>query len=511
MKTALLSVSDKTGIVEFAKGLAAQEFRIVSTGGTKKVLEEAGLTVTGVEELTGFPEMLDGRVKTLHPVIHGGLLARRDLPNHLQALKEHQIDLIDLVCVNLYPFKSTIMQDGITEAEAIEQIDIGGPSMLRSAAKNFASVWVVADPADYQAVLEQMAQPHDAIAFRRALALKVFQHTAAYDTLIAQYLGRADEEFPTQLTMTYTKKQAMRYGENSHQKAAFYENALPVPFSIARAKQLHGKELSYNNIKDADAALKMSAEFEQPAVIAVKHMNPCGIGLGKSIQEAWDRAYAADPISIFGGIIVLNRPVDLETAQKMHQLFLEIIIAPSFEKEAFAVLAQKKNLRIMTVDFSKKQASKELETVSVMGGLLVQEPDEVAESQANFKVVSKRQPTETELRAMVFGQTVVKHVKSNAIVVATENQTLGIGAGQMNRIGSVEIAVEQAEKSAGFKNAIMASDAFFPMDDCVEFAAKHGIKAIVEPGGSIKDQASIDKANELGITLVFSGRRHFRH
>lgn len=511
MKTALLSVSDKTGIVEFAKGLAAQEYRIVSTGGTKKVLEEAGLTVTGVEELTGFPEMLGGRVKTLHPVIHGGLLARRDLPNHLQALKEQQIGLIDLVCVNLYPFKSTIMQDGITEAEAIEQIDIGGPSMLRSAAKNFASVWAVADPADYRAVLEQLAQPDDAIAFRRKLALKVFQHTAAYDTLIAQYLGRADEEFPTQLTMTYTKKQAMRYGENSHQKAAFYENALPVPFSIAQAKQLHGKELSYNNIKDADAALKMSAEFEQPAVIAVKHMNPCGIGLGKSIEEAWDRAYAADPISIFGGIIVLNRPVDLATAQKMHQLFLEIIIAPSFEKEAFAVLAQKKNLRIMTVDFSKKQASKELETVSVMGGLLVQEPDEVAESQADFKVVSKRQPTEAELRAMVFGQTVVKHVKSNAIVVATENQTLGIGGGQMNRIGSVKIAIEQAEKATGFKNAIMASDAFFPMDDCVEFAAKHGIKAIIEPGGSIKDQASIDKANELGITLVFSGRRHFRH
>ncbi|KAF0341328.1 bifunctional phosphoribosylaminoimidazolecarboxamide formyltransferase/IMP cyclohydrolase [Pediococcus acidilactici] len=511
MKTALLSVSDKTGIVEFAKGLAAQEFRIVSTGGTKKVLEEAGLTVTGLEELTGFPELLDGRVKTLHPVIHGGLLARRDLPNHLQALKEQQIGLIDLVCVNLYPFKSTIMQDGITEAEAIEQIDIGGPSMLRSAAKNFASVWAVADPADYQAVLDQLAQTDDAIAFRRVLALKVFQHTAAYDTLIAQYLGRADEEFPTQLTMTYTKKQVMRYGENSHQKAAFYENALPVPFSIAQAKQLHGKELSYNNIKDADAALKMSAEFEQPTVIAVKHMNPCGIGLGKSIEEAWDRAYAADPISIFGGIIVLNRPVDLATAQKMHQLFLEIIIAPSFEREAFAVLAQKKNLRIMTVDFSKKQASKELETVSVMGGLLVQEPDEVAESQADFKVVSKRQPTEAELRAMVFGQTVVKHVKSNAIVIATENQTLGIGAGQMNRIGSVEIAIEQAEKAAGFKNAIMASDAFFPMDDCVEFAAKHGIKVIVEPGGSIKDQASIDKADELGITLVFSGRRHFRH
>lgn len=486
MKTALLSVSDKTGIVEFARGLVKADFRIVSTGGTKKVLEEAGLSIVSVEAITNFPEMLDGRVKTLHPAIHGGLLARRDLPEHLAALKEHNIDLIDLVCVNLYPFKSTIMQNGVTEAEAIEQIDIGGPSMLRSAAKNFASVLPVVDPKDYQPVLAALAHQTDDVKFRRALALKVFQHTAAYDTLIAQYLGQNGEIFPDELTKTYTKKQVMRYGENSHQKAAFYEDALPVPFSIAQAQRLHGKALSYNNIKDADAALKMSAEFNQPAVVAVKHMNPCGI-------------------------IVLNRPVDLATAEKMHKLFLEIIIAPSFEKEAFTVLAQKKNLRIMTVDFNQHQDAKELETVSVMGGLLVQEQDAVVETATDFKVVSKRQPTESELKAMVFGQTVVKHVKSNAIVVTTDQQTLGIGAGQMNRIGSVEIAVKQAEGSANFKNAVMASDAFFPMEDCVEYAAKHGIKAVVEPGGSIKDQASIDKADELGISLIFSGRRHFRH
>lgn len=512
MKTALLSVSDKTGVVEFANGLVERGFRIVSTGGTKKALEDAQVPVIGVEEITGFPEMLDGRVKTLHPVIHGGLLARRDVPAHMEALKEHHIDLIDLVCVNLYPFKETIMKDGVTEPEAIEQIDIGGPSMLRSSAKNFAGVLPVVDPADYQAVLDAITNQTDDFDFRRQLALKVFQHTSAYDTLIAQYLGRnAKEEFPQNLTMTYTKKQSMRYGENSHQKAAFYEDALPVPFSIAQAQQLHGKELSYNNIKDADAALKMSAEFDQPTVVAVKHMNPCGIGLGDSIEEAWDRAYAADSMSIFGGIIVLNRPVDLATAEKMHKIFLEIIIAPSFDDDALEVLAKKKNVRLMTVDFTKRLDDKELETVSVMGGLLLQDQDAVVETEADFKVVSKRQPTEAEMKAMVFGQTVVKHVKSNAIVVATEKQTLGIGAGQMNRIGSVEIAVKQAEASADFKNAVMASDAFFPMEDCVEYAAKHGIKAIVEPGGSIKDQASIDKADEYGISLIFSGRRHFRH
>jgi phosphoribosylaminoimidazolecarboxamide formyltransferase/IMP cyclohydrolase len=512
MKTALLSVSDKTSIVEFAKGLIDQDFRIISTGGTKKALEAAQIKVLGVEEITGFPEMLDGRVKTLHPIIHGGLLARRDVPAHMAALKEHQIEPIDLVCVNLYPFKATIMQPDVTEVAAVEQIDIGGPSMLRSSAKNFAAVLPVVDPADYSRVLSAVADHTDDIQFRRSLALKVFQHTSAYDALIAQYLGRQESEsFPQQLTKTYTKKQGMRYGENSHQQAAFYEDALPVPFSIAQAKQLHGKELSYNNIKDADAALKMSAEFDQPTVVAVKHMNPCGIGLGDTIEEAWNRAYAADSVSIFGGIIVLNRRVDLATAEKMHQLFLEIIIAPSFDEDAFEVLAQKKNLRIMTVDFEQRTNPKAMETVSVMGGLLVQEQDDVVENATDFKVVSKRQPTEAEIQAMVFGQTVVKHVKSNAIVITNATQTLGIGAGQMNRIGSVEIAIKQAEAAESFENAVMASDAFFPMEDCVEYAAKHGIKAIVEPGGSIKDQLSIDKADELGISLIFTGRRHFRH
>jgi AICAR transformylase/IMP cyclohydrolase PurH (only IMP cyclohydrolase domain in Aful) len=311
--------------------------------------------------------------------------------------------------------------------------------------------------------------------------------------------------------MTYTKKQELRYGENSHQKAAFYQDAIPVPFSIASAKQLHGKELSYNNIKDADAGLKMAAEFEQPAVVAVKHMNPCGIGLGETIEAAWDKAYEADSMSIFGGIIVLNRNVDLATAEKMHKLFLEIIIAPSFDQDAYEVLAKKKNLRLLTVDFNARLDAKELETVSVMGGVLRQEQDTLIESAEDFQVVSDRQPTAQEVKAMVFAQIVAKHVKSNAIVVATDTQTLGIGAGQMNRVGSAEIAVAQAEKAANYDQAVLASDAYFPMGDSVEFAAKHGIKAIVEPGGSIRDQESIDNANKYGVTLVFSGRRHFRH
>lgn len=512
MKTALLSVSDKTGIVEFAAGLIKLGYRIISTGGTKKALETAQIKVTAVEDVTGFPEILDGRVKTLHPAIHGGLLARRDLPEHMAALKKLGIETIDLVAVNLYPFKKTILTPGVTEPEAIEQIDIGGPSMLRSAAKNFAGVIPVVDPRDYDQVLDAITNDEADLAFRRRLALKVFQHTAAYDTLIAQYLGRdAQTKFPDQLTMTYTKKQELRYGENSHQQAAFYQDAIPVPFSIASANQLHGKALSYNNIKDADAGLKISAEFSQPAVVAVKHMNPCGIGLADNIEKAWDRAYAADSMSIFGGIIILNRPVDLATAEKMHHLFLEIIIAPSFDDAAYEVLAKKKNLRLLTVDFKQRLNKKELETVSVMGGVLRQEQDTLVEAAADFKVVSKRQPTDQEIKALVFGQIVAKHIKSNAIAVTTDQQTLGIGAGQMNRIGSVELAIKQAQQSPEYGHAVLASDAFFPMDDCVEYAANHGIKAIVQPGGSIKDQASIDKADELGVSLVFSGRRHFRH
>lgn len=511
-KRALISVSDKTGLVAFAKGIVAAGLEIISTGGTKKALDEAGVPSLAIEEVTGFPEMMDGRVKTLHPKIHGGLLGRRDLDSHMTAMRSHGITEIDLVVVNLYPFKETIEKPDVTEAEAIENIDIGGPSMLRSGAKNFASVAVVVDPADYELVLTELQAGGTTLGTRKYLAAKVFRHTAAYDALIAGYLTAAvGDSQPEKMTLTYELKQSLRYGENSHQQAAFYQDALPVSYSIAQAKQLHGKELSYNNIKDADAALRIAREFEAPTVVALKHMNPCGIGTGDTIEAAYDFAYAADPVSIFGGILVANRTIDLATAEKMHQLFLEIIIAPDFTEEAFAVLSKKKNLRLMTLDFSQKDQSTNNETVSVLGGLLVQEQDVVKEDPANWQVVTKRQPTEAELAAMAFAWKAVKHVKSNAIVLANEHQTVGIGAGQMNRVGSVKIAIDQAEAAEMMDGAVLASDAFFPMADSVEYAAAHGIKAIVQPGGSIKDQLSIEAADAAGIAMVFTDLRHFRH
>lgn len=511
-KRALISVSDKTGLVAFAKGIVAAGLEIISTGGTKKALDEAGVPSLAIEEVTGFPEMMDGRVKTLHPKIHGGLLGRRDLDSHMAAMRSHGITEIDLVVVNLYPFKETIEKPDVTEAEAIENIDIGGPSMLRSGAKNFASVAVVVDPADYELVLTELQAGGTTLGTRKYLAAKVFRHTAAYDALIAGYLTNVvGDSQPEKMTLTYELKQSLRYGENSHQQAAFYQDALPVSYSIAQAKQLHGKELSYNNIKDADAALRIAREFEAPTVVALKHMNPCGIGTGDTIEAAYDFAYAADPVSIFGGILVANRTIDLATAEKMHQLFLEIIIAPDFTEEAFAVLSKKKNLRLMTLDFSQKDQSINNETVSVLGGLLVQEQDVVKEDPAAWQVVTKRQPTEAELAAMAFAWKAVKHVKSNAIVLANEHQTVGIGAGQMNRVGSVKIAIEQAEAAEMMDGAVLASDAFFPMADSVEYAAAHGIKAIVQPGGSIKDQLSIEAANAAGIAMVFTDLRHFRH
>ena len=511
-KRALISVSDKTGLVAFAKGIVAAGLEIISTGGTKKALDEAGVPSLAIEEVTGFPEMMDGRVKTLHPKIHGGLLGRRDLDSHMAAMRSHGITEIDLVVVNLYPFKETIEKPDVTEAEAIENIDIGGPSMLRSGAKNFASVAVVVDPADYELVLTELQAGGTTLGTRKYLAAKVFRHTAAYDALIAGYLTNAvGDSQPEKMTLTYELKQSLRYGENSHQQAAFYQYALPVSYSIAQAKQLHGKELSYNNIKDADAALRIAREFEAPTVVALKHMNPCGIGTGDTIEAAYDFAYAADPVSIFGGILVANRTIDLATAEKMHQLFLEIIIAPDFTEEAFAVLSKKKNLRLMTLDFSQKDQSTNNETVSVLGGLLVQEQDVVKEDPANWQVVTKRQPTEAELAAMAFAWKAVKHVKSNAIVLANEHQTVGIGAGQMNRVGSVKIAIDQAETAEMMDGAVLASDAFFPMADSVEYAAAHGIKAIVQPGGSIKDQLSIEAADAAGIAMVFTDLRHFRH
>lgn len=511
MTRALISVSDKKGVIAFAEGLIENGIEIISTGGTKKVLDEAGIPTISIEEVTDFPEMMDGRVKTLHPKIHGGLLGRRDLASHMEAMAASQITPIDFVCVNLYPFKETIMKSGVTEEEAIENIDIGGPSMLRSAAKNHQFVTAVVDPADYPMVLSELKeQGGTSFATRKKLAAKVFRHTAAYDALIAQYLtGQVAEREPEKLTLTFDRKQDLRYGENSHQKAAFYETALPESYSIAQAQQLHGKELSFNNIRDADAALRIMREYQEPTVVALKHMNPCGIGSASTIFAAWNAAYEADPVSIFGGIIVLNREVDLPTAEAMHKLFLEIIIAPSFTPESLEVLKTKKNIRLLTVDFTVKESTYTEETVSVLGGLLVQDEDVAMEEKQDWQVVTDRKPTEEELAAMAFAWRAVKHVKSNAIVLANEHQTVGIGAGQMNRVGSVKIAIEQA--GAKTKDAVLASDAYFPMDDSVEYAAKHGIKAIIQPGGSIKDQASIDMANKYGVAMVFTGVRHFRH
>lgn len=507
-KRALISVYDKTGVADFARGLVARGFEVISTGGTQRALAAAGVPVAGVETVTGFPEMLDGRVKTLHPRIHAGILARRDDPAHMAALTDHDITPVDVVAVNLYPFAATIHTPGVTDSEAIEQIDIGGPSALRAAAKNSASVWAVVDAADYDAVLAGIDA--DDAQLRRQLAAKVFRTTAAYDAQIAAYL--TTDEFPATFTPTYAKKQDLRYGENSHQAAAFYTEPYPAAGSIAAAQQLHGKELSFNNIKDADAALLTLADFDGPTVVAMKHMNPCGIGQAATIEGAWDKAFAADPVSIFGGIIALNREVDAATATKMHKLFLEIIIAPSFSPEALTILTtKKKNLRLMTVDMAANTDAKEYETIAVHGGLLIQERDKTVEEGTDLTVVTVAKPTPAQIDALVFAQKVVKHVKSNAIVVAKAGQTLGIGAGQMNRVGSVEIALAQAQQNANFAGAVLASDAFFPMGDSVDYAAKHGIRAIIQPGGSIRDQESIDKANEYGITMVTTGVRHFRH
>ncbi|HET7579930.1 MAG TPA: bifunctional phosphoribosylaminoimidazolecarboxamide formyltransferase/IMP cyclohydrolase [Bacillales bacterium] len=510
IKRALISVSDKQGLVPFAKALAEQGVEIVSTGGTKRALEEAGLTVTAVSEVTGFPEILDGRVKTLHPNIHSGLLAIRNNGEHVQQLQQHEIQPIDLVVVNLYPFQETISKPNVAFEDAVENIDIGGPSMLRAAAKNHNDVTVVVDPADYEIVLAELKNAGDTEKeTRKKLAAKVFRHTAAYDALIAEYLTeQTNEKFPERLTFTYEKKQALRYGENPHQQAAFYREPLGNGNSIARANQLHGKALSYNNINDANAALRMINDFSEPAAVAVKHMNPCGIGVGETLFEAYGRAYEADPVSIFGGIVAVNREIDAEVARKMKEIFLEIIIAPAFSDEAIGILTTKKNLRLLTVDLSEKAGTEDQLTV-VRGGLLIQEEDRYGFEDAEISVPTKREPTDEEWHALKLAWQTVKHVKSNAIVLANDKQTVGVGAGQMNRVGAAEIAIEQAaERISG---AAMASDAFFPMDDTVEAAGKAGITAIIQPGGSIRDEDSIKKADEYGITMVFTGVRHFKH
>lgn len=515
MKRALISVSDKTGLVELAQALVRHDIEIVSTGGTHKLLQDSGIPVTNISDVTGFPEIMDGRVKTLHPNIHGGLLAIRSNAEHMAAIEGLNIAPIDYVIVNLYPFKETIAKPGVLFEDAIENIDIGGPSMLRAAAKNYQDVTVVVDSADYARVIAALeAGTSLSREEKLALATKVFRHTAAYDALIAQYLTNAiGEEFPEKLTLTYEKVQDLRYGENPHQTAAFYAEPGAALHTIAGAKQLHGKELSYNNINDANAALAIIQEFTEPAVVAVKHTNPCGVGIAATILEAYVKAYEADPVSIFGGIVALNREVDAATAEKMSELFLEIILAPSYTEEALAILTQKKNLRVMTVAMTPQGGIEGLgklrTTLKVQGGLLIQDLDTHAVTEANVQVVTKRQPTAEEMKQLLFGWKVVKHVKSNAIVLASDDRTVGVGAGQMNRVGAAKIAIEQAGDLS--QGAVLASDAFFPMADTVQAAAAAGITAIIQPGGSIKDADSIAAADEAGIAMVFTSVRHFKH
>ena len=508
-KLAIVSVSDKTGIVDFCKQLVALDYRIISTGGTKKVLDENNVATIAIDDVTGFPEMLDGRVKTLHPKIHGGLLGVRDNEDHVKQMKEHDIQNIDLVCVNLYPFKQTISREDCTLDLAIENIDIGGPSMLRSAAKNHKFVTVVTDINDYDLVLSEIKENGDtSLKTRQYLAAKVFSLTASYDSMIADYLNKQYELQPKVITNSYELKQSLRYGENPHQHAAFYVDGKKYRYSLASAKQLHGKELSYNNIQDANATLQILKDFSDSAcVVAVKHMNPCGVGIADNIDKAWDKAYEADPVSIFGGIVAYNQEVDVYCATAMSKMFLEIILAPSFSKEAFEILSKKKNIRLMTFDLEGEDPV--TKCVSVVGGLLVQDEDTYHEKAEDLRVVTETVPTDEMIKDSLFGQRIVKHVKSNAIVVVKDGQTLGIGAGQMNRVGAAKIALEQAGEKA--KGAILASDAFFPMDDTVELASKYGIRCIIQPGGSIKDQDSIDMANKHNIAMLFTGYRHFKH
>lgn len=526
---ALISVSNKEGIVEFAKGLVAHGVEIISTGGTLKTLEANGVPVTGVSDVTGFPECLDGRVKTLHPKIHGGLLARRDNPDHMEKIKELEIDLIDFLIVNLYPFKETVQNPDATLDMAIENIDIGGPTMLRSAAKNYRDVTVACDPHDYGMILSSLKElggVKEDVKYQ--LALKVFEHTAAYDAWISDYLRRRiGKELPDNPTFTYEKIQDLRYGENPHQKAWYYKKTYEENAALTRAVQLHGKELSFNNINDANAALEIIKEFNEPTVVAVKHANPCGVATGKTLLDAYKGAYQCDPVSIFGGIIAVNRPLDVATAGEISKIFVEIIIAPDYEEEALKILYLKKNIRLLKLDnlcLSDGLHSNDCldsnanlnsgfvdsyDMKNVSGGLLIQEGDNQTYNEEDLRVVTKKPPTKEELESLKFAMKVVKHVKSNGIVVAKDSRSIGLGPGQVNRIWAVDHALNQALEST--QGAVLASDAFFPFEDCIERAALGGITAIIQPGGSINDEVSIKKADELGIAMVFTGIRHFKH
>ncbi|MDF2524247.1 MAG: phosphoribosylaminoimidazolecarboxamide formyltransferase/IMP cyclohydrolase [Clostridiales bacterium] len=513
IKRALISVSDKAGIVELAKELETLGVEIISTGGTSKTLSEAGIKVINVTDITGFPECLDGRVKTLHPKIHGGLLAMRENPEHMKQLKELEIEPIDLVIINLYPFKQTILKGHIELEEAIENIDIGGPTMLRAAAKNYQDVVVVVDPKDYDSVLSEFKASGDvSIKTKFKLAYKVFEHTSHYDTLIAKYLrDKLDEEFfPETLSLTFEKVQDMRYGENPHQKAVFYKEVGANIGTLTAAKQLHGKELSYNNINDANGAIALLKEFDEPTIVAVKHANPCGVASAANIYDAYIKAYESDPVSIFGGIVAANREIDAKTAQEINKIFIEIVIAPSYTEEAVEILTKKKNIRILELEqITAKLPAGTYDMKKVAGGLLVQNIDDELMNEVDIKCVSEKKPTEEQMQDLLFALKVVKHTKSNGIAIAKGKQSIGIGPGQTNRVTAVKIAVEYGgEKTRG---AVLASDAFFPFPDNIEEAAAAGISAIIQPGGSLKDQESIDTCNKYGIAMILTGMRHFKH
>lgn len=514
IKRALLSVSDKTGIVELARRLHALGVELLSTGGTMKALQDAGIPVTGVSDVTGFPECLDGRVKTLHPAIHAGLLAMRSNPEHMRQIAELGIQPIDLVVINLYPFRQTIARPGVTFEEAIENIDIGGPTMLRAAAKNWQDVAVVVEPADYDAVLGELEQAGEVSRETKLrLCYKVFEHTAQYDCMIQQYLRAqlpGDNRFPDKLTVTFEKVQGMRYGENPHQGAAFYRDLGDVAGTLPAARQLHGKELSYNNINDTNGALELLREFDTTAVVAVKHGNPCGVGVADDVAEAYRLAYEADPVSVFGGIVVTNATVDAATAEQMSRIFLEIVVAPAYTDAALEILTRKKNLRVLQLDTTHRAyPAGERVLRKVAGGLLVQDIDDALLPEGELKVVTDRAPTEKQMQDLLLAWKIVKHTKSNGIAIARDNQSLGIGPGQVNRIWSTQMAIERSGEKV--RGAALASDAFFPFDDCVKAAAQAGIACIIQPGGSVRDEDSIRACNEAGIAMVFTGMRHFKH
>lgn len=508
---ALISVSDKRGLLELAQGLVELGFEIVSSGGTARQIREMGFPVLDASEITGFPEILGGRVKTLHPKVHGGILAKRT-PEHLGQLAEFGIGPIDLVVVNLYPFKDTIARKDVTLDEAVEQIDVGGPTMVRAAAKNHRYVLVVVNPDRYPEVLAALRAGSVDDRMRLALAREAFAHTAHYDSVIAGYLGEflEDQElFPTEMALPFERKQLLRYGENPHQQAAFYKDPRQRGPSVTSAVQRHGKELSYNNILDLNAALELVREFSEPSAVIIKHNNPCGVATNESLTEAYRRAFAADEVSAFGGIVAFNRPVDPETAVEMSKIFLEAIIAPSFAPEALELLGAKKNLRLLETGDLTPLTPDWMDVRKVNGGLLVQQADRQLMPYTDMRVVTKRAPSPEELAELSFAFKIVKHVKSNAIVVTRDRTTLGVGAGQMNRVGSARIALTQAGERA--RGAVLASDAFFPFPDTVELAIQAGVTAIVQPGGSLKDQESIELADANGVAMVLTGVRHFRH